>query len=107
MLGLERLGRAVTAVQAAIQPVAWSGRPPAGVSTAAPTATFHGHVPRPPRPEIFMSASSPIRAPSEEPTDALRRAAGVYEVAGDELRRSDRPVPEDMKRCTRVALDLP
>lgn len=56
---------------------------------------------------VLAVAGRLAEAASEEPPDALRRAAGVYEVAGEELRRSDRPVPEDMKRCTRVALDLP
>ena len=46
-------------------------------------------------------------ATSEEPSAALREAAGVYEVVEDELRRADRPVPEDTKQCTRVPLELP
>lgn len=46
-------------------------------------------------------------AASEEPPTALRQASGVYEVADDELRRAQRPVPEDMKRCTRIPLELP
>jgi hypothetical protein len=46
-------------------------------------------------------------AASEEPPTGLREASGVYELAGDELRRVDRPVPEDMKQCTRIPLELP
>ncbi len=46
-------------------------------------------------------------AASEEPTTALKQAGGVYELAGDELRRVDRPVPKDMKQCTRIILELP
>ncbi len=46
-------------------------------------------------------------AASEEAPRALREAAGVYELADEELRRADRPVPEDMKQCTRIPLELP
>lgn len=46
-------------------------------------------------------------AANEEASTGLRAAAGVYELAGDELRRADRPVPEDMKQCTRLPLELP
>lgn len=46
-------------------------------------------------------------AASEEPVAALREAAGVYEVVDDELRRAERPVPEDISQCTRVPLELP
>jgi len=46
-------------------------------------------------------------AAGEETPTALREAAGVYELVEDELRRVDRPVPEDMKLCTRVNLELP
>lgn len=46
-------------------------------------------------------------AASEEAPRALREAAGVYELADEELRRADRPVLEDMKQCTRIPLELP
>lgn len=46
-------------------------------------------------------------AASEEAPTALREAGGVYELAGDELRRADRPVPEDINQCTRIPLELP
>jgi len=46
-------------------------------------------------------------AASEEAPRALREAAGAYELVDEELRRVDRPVPEDMKQCTRIPFELP
>ena len=45
-------------------------------------------------------------ANAEEPAPALLRAAGVYAVADDELRRVDRPAPP-LAQCVRVPLVLP
>jgi hypothetical protein len=46
-------------------------------------------------------------ATSEEPSTALQAAAGVYEIAEDELRRADRAAPEDITQCLPVPLELP
>jgi hypothetical protein len=45
-------------------------------------------------------------AAAEEPAPALVRAAGVYAIADDELRRLDRPTPP-LAQCVRVPLELP
>lgn len=84
----------------------WFGRPVVGDSTAL--GPSHALAPWLCGDTLVLAVAGRLaEAASEEPPEALRRAAGVYEVAGDELRRADRPVPEDMKRCTRVALELP
>lgn len=56
---------------------------------------------------VLMPGARLPGAASEEASRALREAAGVYELADEELRRADRPVPEDMKQCTRIPLELP
>ncbi len=56
---------------------------------------------------VLMLGARLPGAASEEAPRALREAAGVYELADEELRRADRPVPEDMKQCTRIPLELP
>lgn len=45
-------------------------------------------------------------ADAEEPAAALLRAAGVYVIADDELRRTDTP-PPPLTGCVRVPLELP
>jgi hypothetical protein len=43
---------------------------------------------------------------AEEPADGLVRAAGVYGLGDDELRRTD-VSPPNLEECTRVPLELP
>ena len=45
-------------------------------------------------------------ARAEEPARALERAAGVYAIADDELRRTEQAMPA-LTGCTRVPLELP
>lgn len=84
----------------------WFGRPASGDSTlqgpvyALAPWVCDGRLVLTPEPRLPGAAS-------EEPPLALKQARGVYELTGDELRRADRPVPEDMKQCTRIILELP
>ena len=84
----------------------WFGRPVLGDSTLQGPA--HALVPWVCGDALVLMPGPRLAgATSEEPPTALRAAAGVYELAGDELRRADRPVPEDMKQCIRVPLEVP
>ena len=84
----------------------WYGRPVLGDST--PQGPAYALAPWVCDGMLVLRPGSRLPgAASEEPSAALREAAGVYEVVEDELRRADRPVPEDTKQCTRVPLELP
>jgi hypothetical protein len=84
----------------------WFGRPVLGDSTLQGPA--HALVPWVCGDTLVLLPGPRLAgAASEEPPTALRAAAGVYELAGDELRRADRPVPEDIEQCIRVPLELP
>lgn len=84
----------------------WFGRPALGDSTLQ--GPVHALAPWVCNDRLVLTAGPRLPgAASEEPPRALTEASGVYELVGDELRRADRPVPEDMQQCNRIPLELP
>lgn len=84
----------------------WFGRPALGDSTVqGPAHALEAWVCEDSL--VLMPGPRLPGATSEEAPTALRAAGGVYELTDEELRRADRPVPEDIKLCTRVPLELP
>lgn len=83
----------------------WFGRPARGDSSEL--GPSHALVPWVCGDALVLGVGGRLpAAAAEEATDGLRRAAGVYVIADDELRRSDQPIP-DFSTCTRVPLELP
>lgn len=84
----------------------WFGRPVLGDSTTQ--GPSHALAPWVCGDALVLAVAGRLaEAASEEPAEALRRAAGVYELAEGELRRAPRPAPADLSRCTRIPIDLP
>jgi hypothetical protein len=82
----------------------WYDRPALGDAT--PLGPSHALAPWVCGDRLVLAAQPRLAgAGAEELSDGLRAAAGVYEVSGDELRRSG-PVP-DLGACLRVAGPLP
>ncbi len=83
----------------------WYGRPARGDSTElGPSYTL---VPWVCGEALVLGVAARLPgAGAEEASEGLRRAAGVYVIAEDELRRSEQPIP-DFSTCARVPLELP